>query len=300
MTRLAKLLAAIVVAGTSLVAHATLHAQAVREFDVTGMVVRVDRAQKVVTVSHQAIAGYMTAMTMPFEVLQAAELDGLQPGTVISFRLKVDRSTAYAHTIRVVRFENVEQDPFNASRMTLLKDLTSPNRPSAQLVAIGSEVPDFRLIDQKRRPVSLSEQRGKVVVMNFVYTTCALPTFCLRMANHFGVLQKRFARELGRELVLLTVTFDPVHDTPEVLAKYASQWSANPDLWRFLTGPVDDVERACALFGVHAFSNDGLLDHSLHTAIIDRQGRLVANIEGNQFTSAQLGDLTESVLRPAR
>ena len=298
MARLARI--ACGVAAALLASAMASSAQSAREFDVTGMVVRVDRTQKVVTVSHQAIAGYMGAMTMPFEVQQVSELEGLQPGTVISFRLKVDRSTAYAHAIRVVHYENIEQDPFNASRMTLLKDLTSPNRPSAQLVTVGSEVPDFRLIDQKRRPVALSQQRGKVVVINFVYTTCALPTFCLRMANHFGVLQKRFARDLGKELVLLTVTFDPVHDTPEVLAKYASQWSANADLWRFLTGPVGDVERACALFGVHAFSNDGLLDHSLHTAIIDRQGRLVANIEGNQFTSAQLGDLTESVLRPTR
>jgi len=148
--------------------------------------------------------------------------------------------------------------------------------------------------------VSLLQLRGTVVVVNFVYTRCALPNFCLRLANHFGVLQKRFHQQLGRELILLTLTFDPEHDTPEALATYARQWTADPDAWRFLTGPVADVERACALFGVHAFSNEGLLDHSLHTAIIDRQGRLVANIEGNQFTAAQLGDLTASVLQRSR
>ena len=111
------------------------------------------------------------------------------------------------------------------------------------------------------------------------------------------MLQTRFAKELGRDLVLLTVSFDPVHDTPDVLAKYASQWDANPDTWRFLTGPPADVERACRLFGVHAFTNEGLLDHSLHTVIINREGILVANIEGNQFTATQLGDVTAVVLR---
>jgi len=64
----------------------------------------------------------------------------------------------------------------------------------------------------------------------------------------------------------------------------------------FLTGTIPDVQRVCHLFGVDAFPDDGLMVHSLHTAIIDRQGKLVANIEGNQFTANQLGDLTQAVL----
>src|SRR4029450_7651272 len=90
------------------------------------------------------------------------------------------------------------------------------------------------------------------------------------------------------------VTFDPVHDTPEVLARYASQWDADPATWHFLTGPGPDVQRVCRLFGVDFFADDGLMNHSLRTAIIDRQGALVANIEGNRFTSDQLADLTKT------
>ncbi len=286
-----------VVLGTWL-ASATLAAQ-VREYAVTGMVIRVDRAGKTLTVSHQAIPGLMGAMTMPFEVKEPSELDGLAPGIVVSFTLRVDRTRSMAERVSVVKFENSEQDPFNASRLKLLTDLARGTSPSP-MVAAGEVVPDFTLVDQRGRPVSLSSLRGKVVVVNFVYTTCALPNFCLRLANHFGVLQQRFASQLGRDLVLVTITFDPTRDTPEVLARYAQQWKANADTWRFLTGPDAEVGRACALFGVHAFSNEGLLDHSLHTAVIDRQGRLVANIEGNQFTAAQLGDLTASIIARPR
>ena len=270
---------------------------AAREYSVTGMVVSVDRANKTFTASIQAIPNYMQAMTMPFEVRQESDLQGLSPGVVVTFTLSVDRNTSHAERIRIVEYQNTEQDPFSASRLKLLNDLASANaRPTSEAVKVGDAVPDFTLIDQRRRPVSLSGLRGKVVVANFIYTTCALPNFCLRLANNFGVLQKRFARQLGRDLMLLTVTFDPVHDTPDVLAKYADQWKADPDTWRFLTGPPVDVERTCRLFGVHAFSNEGLLDHSLHTVIIDRQGKLVTNIEGNQFTATQLGDVTASVL----
>ena len=272
-------------------------AAAAQEYPVTGMVVGVDRAHRTFTASIQAIPNFMQAMTMPFEVRQEADLQGLAPGVVVAFTLRVDRSTSRAEGIRVVQFQNTEQDPFSASRLKLLNELASRGaRASSDAVALGAVVPDFTLVDQTRRTVRLSQFRGKVVVANFIYTTCALPNFCLRLANNFGVLQKRFAKQLGRDVVLLTVSFDPQHDTPEVLATYAAQWKANPDTWRFLTGPPSDVERACRLFGVHAFADEGLFDHSLHTVVIDRQGRLAANIEGNQFTATQLGDVTAGVL----
>lgn len=277
---------------------ARLGAQSTRPLAVTGMVVRVDADRNTMIVAHDAIAGVMGAMTMPFEAKEPGALDGLTPGVIVSFLLTVEGSTTVADTIRVVRYENVEQDPFNASRLALLSDLArqAVRRPVVPAVAVGARVPDFTLIDQHRRRVSLSDFRGKVVVVNFVYTRCVLPTYCLRLASHFGVLQQRFASQLGRDLVLLTLTFDPVHDTPAALARYASQWRADPDAWRFLTGSPAEVERACAWFGVRAFPNDGLLDHSLHTVIVDRAGRLVANIEGNQFTAAQLAEVTASTL----
>jgi protein SCO1/2 len=115
--------------------------------------------------------------------------------------------------------------------------------------------------------------------------------------NHFGVLQKRFKSELGRDLVLLTITFDPARDQPDVLDQYSRQWNANPETWRFLTGSLPEIRRVLALFGVAAFPDDGLMDHSLHTALVDRRGTLVANIEGNQYSSDQLVDLTRTVLQ---
>ena len=64
-------------------------------------------------------------------------------------------------------------------------------------LAVGQPVPDFTLTDQARRPVTLSQFRGKVVAINFIYTSCALPQFCFRIANHFGVLQRRFTDRDG-------------------------------------------------------------------------------------------------------
>ena len=265
-----------------------------KEYAVKGMVVKVDTGAKWFAVSHGPIAGFMDAMTMPFEVREASDLQGVAPGAIVEFTLVVGDKTAYATRIVVRRYETVEQDPRTAKRLSVMKRMAGFTVPS---VSIGARVPDFALIDQARRRVTLSSFVGKVVVVNFVYTRCALPQFCLRMSNNFGALQKRFPQQLGRELVLLTVTFDPERDTPEVLAAYATQWQANPSGWRFLTGDTADVRRVCAIFGQEAFADEGLLNHSLHTAVISRTGTLVANIEGNQFTPEQLGDLVLETLR---
>jgi protein SCO1/2 len=275
---------------------ATSWSAAAAQYAVSGMVVSVDPAHKTFSASIQEIPNFMAAMTMPFEVKQASDLEGLAPGVVVSFTLKVDAKSSWAERIRVVHYENTEKDPFSASRLTLLRELAS-GASAVQQLPVGATVPDFTLVDQQNHPFTFSSLRGKVVAMNFVYTTCALPNFCLRLANNFAALQKRFAKELGRDLALVTVSFDPTHDTPEVLAAYAKQWNANQSGWHFLTGPAAEVDRICRLFGVHAFVNEGLLDHSLHTVLIDRGGVLVSNIEGNQFTATQLADLTASVLK---
>jgi hypothetical protein len=57
------------------------------------------------------------------------------------------------------------------------------------------------------------------------------------------------------------------------------------------------IKQVCAMFGMNFWPDEGLLTHSLHTVVVDRQGNLVANIEGNQFTSRQLGDLLAVTLR---
>ena len=243
--------------------------------------------------SHDAVPGLMAAMTMSFDVRDAKELTGVQPGNAVTFTLAVGQQSMRAERVRVVPYRSVEQDPLTARRLALLKSLSAAPTP----LPVGGMVPDFTLTDQARRQVRLSQFRGKVVALNFIYTSCALPQFCYRVANHFGVVQRRFRREAGREVVFLTVTFDPLRDTPEKLAEYAAQWNADPDVWHFLTGEAAAVRRVCNVFGVDFFPDEGLMNHSIRTAVIDRQGTLVANIEGNQYSAAQLGDLVETTLR---
>lgn len=271
-----------------------------KQYSATAMVLKVDSSQKTLTASCQSIPGFMSAMTMPFKVKDRKELAGLVPGEVVEFTLVVTRTTSYVEHVRVKPYQSSEQDPFTAERLALLKQISrGPDSKTTQL-SVGERVPDFTLIDTERRSVKLSQFSGKVVALNFIYTSCALPNFCYRTANNFSVLQKRFSKRLGADLVLLTVTFDPERDQPEVLAHYARTWKADPATWHFLTGPPADVHHVTDMFGMDFFPDEGLMNHSLHTAVIDRNGKLVANIEGNRYSPEQLGDLVQTVLESRR
>jgi protein SCO1/2 len=267
-----------------------------QQYPVKGMVLKIDPSRKTFVVSCESIPGYMDAMVMPFEVHSAEELKGLTPGMTMEFTLVVAKDSNYAEHIQARRYESVEQDPLTARRLKLLNQLSHSASGSGEALSIGQRVPNFALTDQNGRHVVLSQFAGKVVAINFIYTSCALPNFCFRSSNNFGVLQTRFQGQMGRELVLLTVTFDPQRDHPDVLAKYAKTWKADPATWHFLTGSVPDIQHVSNMFGVDYFPDEGLMDHSLHTAIINRQRKLVANLEGNQFTAEQLGDLVQTVL----
>jgi len=259
--------------------------------DVTGMVVEVKPSERLLVVSHDPVPGVMPAMIMSFEVRNDAQLRGLTPGTIVSFTLRASSEGAYADDLRVVRYQSGEQDPLTVRRLRLLRSA----RAAAQL-DLNQMVPDFTLTDQVHKRIALSQLRGKVVVMNFIYTSCALPQFCYRMTNHFSVLQNRFEGRDGREVVLLSITFDPARDTPERLAEYAKQWKADAARWHFLTGSSDEIARVAAMFGLDYFPDEGLINHSLRTVVVDRAGRLLANVEGNRFTAQQLGDLVNAAL----
>ena len=258
-------------------------ATAADRYAVTGIVLKVDRPHRTFEASCAAIPGYMEAMSMSYSVHSDKELANLQPGAYVEFTLVVARGDSYAEGIRPHPFESAEQEPLLARRLQLLEPPGAALRP-------GQPVPDFTLVDQTGQRVTLSQLAGKVLAVTFIYTSCPLPNYCFRLSNNFGILNKRFAPRMGRDLVLLSITFDPVHDQPQVLARYAATWKADPKSWHFLTGSLPGVKAVCQQLGLRFWQDEGLLTHSLHTLVIDRHGRLAADFEGNQFTAEQLGD----------
>ena len=108
---------------------------------------------------------------------------------------------------------------------------------SLERLDVYGEVPEFSLIERSGRPVTRADLLGKVWLANFIYTECkeTCPTQSLQISR----LQADFAD--APDLRLVSITVDPKHDTPEVLARYAERYGANPERWLFLTGDKREI-----------------------------------------------------------
>jgi protein SCO1/2 len=144
--------------------------------------------------------------------------------------------------------------------------------------------------------VTFSRLAGSVTVLTFTYVRCPNPAYCFRLAGNLSQLQRRFKSRLGKDVILLTIAIDPELDRGTALVEYARTWTTDPRGWHFLTGPLADIKRVAGMFGVQFWQDEGSLTHSFHTAVIDRRGVLVGNLDGNEFTAQQLGDLVQTVL----
>ncbi|MFQ5826389.1 MAG: SCO family protein [Dehalococcoidia bacterium] len=148
--------------------------------------------------------------------------------------------------------------------------------------------PGFTLINQDGQTVSLRDFRGKVVLIDFIYTSCT--TMCPILSAKFAQLQKALGEKIGREVVLLSISFDPEYDTLPVLKEYARRYQADPDGWHFLIGSLEDVEQVTLSYGVfyrlvsaeehaeeeggHAGTHERAFQHTALTVVVDQDGML--------------------------
>jgi protein SCO1/2 len=272
-----------------------MYAWAANGHTVQGMLLQVDRQKGSITVSCDAIPGYMDAMVMPFEVREPAVLKTLVPGTTVRFTMLERQHKDYAEHLQAIQVSNYESEPTEADRLTYLQRALDP-AGAARIVPVGQLVPDFTLTDQAKHATHLAQFRGKVIALTFAYSRCPNPNYCFRLSNNLSRVGRRFRSVAGRDLILITIVIDPDEDQGKALEQYADTWKADPAKWHFLTGKLSDVRSVAELFGMNFWNDEGFLTHSFHTVVIDREGRLAANLEGNQFTAEQLGDLVGTVL----
>ncbi len=257
----------------SLIALCCRAQDAVKRYPAFGIVLSVDRPHHSFTASIREIPGFMDAMIMPFNVGDAEEFNTLRAGEIVDFTLAVGKDASWAENIHRYVFRNSDEESQESARLRLLQSLNAP-RSNVKALEAGDEVPDFNLVDQTDAPIHLSQFRGKIVALTFMYTKCPLPDYCFRLNNNFGNLQRRFAAQLGKSIVFLSLSFGPVHDQPAVLAEYAKTWNADPRGWRFLTGQLRQVRAGLPRnLNLSFWEEMGMITHTLHTIIIDRQRR---------------------------
>jgi protein SCO1 len=247
-----------------------------KEYPLAGVVRQVEVKSGLVTIRHREIPGFMDAMTMPFDVKDREVLDDLRPGDEVEGTLRVLSERGVVKDYELVDLQVTRPAP--APKMTLnLSGGAARLGPAPRLLKVGETVPDFAMTTQEGEPLKLSDLRGKVVALTFIYTRCPLPDFCPLMDRKFAELADRIGAVAGRaeHVRLLSVSFDPEHDTPEVLRKHAEGLGARPPLWRFAVASHEELGKVAAPLGLTYGPAAGEIIHNLSTAVIDPQGKLV-------------------------
>jgi protein SCO1 len=137
-------------------------------------------------------------------------------------------------------------------------------------IAHPSVAPDFTLRDQSGRVIRLSAERGKVVMITFLYTHC--PDQCPLTAIHIDDALERLGPR-GKDVVALAVTVDPKGDTPAAVRAYARSHRLLPE-FHYLTGSKTALERIWRLYDVTPVRPGGPdPDHTLYVLLLDRSGK---------------------------
>lgn len=144
---------------------------------------------------------------------------------------------------------------------------------AAPFPIIGKPAPDFTLTNQSGAIVKLNQFRGKLVLLSFVYTRC-VDVCPLITANLARVQRDLMARGWwGTDVVFVSVTTDPAHDTPAALRSYARRYQADLRAWYFLTGSPRALQAVYAAYGILVRpAHKGLQEHAAPTFVIDRRG----------------------------
>ncbi len=252
-------------------------------YTVKGVIKELGPDGKTAVIRHEAIPGYMQAMTMPFEVKDTNLLTGLKAGDVISFDLAVTPTEGWIQALTKIGSAAPEQTAQAAP-----KPAFTASR-ALEPLDVGDRLPDYHFTNELGEAVSLSQFKGQVLAFTFFFTSCPFPDYCPRMTSNF----KQAEMQLGTmsnapaKWHLLSISFDPTNDTPSRLAKYAGAAEYDKTHWNFLTGDEDQISGLAEQIGENYWHEGASIGHNLRTVVVDPAGRIRNIIPGSKWTVEQ-------------
>ena len=259
------------------------HPRNEKRYPIEGKVIAVNKTDRTATINHKDIPGYMPGMTMEFKIKNDADLEIMKAGDQISGTLVVDDISSW-----------VEITSITEGGAQLTPTSVVPGEPKP-----GDPIPDYQLVNQDGKPIHLSQYAGKALALTFVYTRCPQPDQCTLMSNNFAAIDQELQKQPDAyaKTHLLTISFDPDYDSPKVMRSYGAshtgQYSDETfQHWEFATGSSDQVKGIAQFFGLRYFhdteSGEDQVIHSLRTAVIGPDGKLVKLYRGNEWKPIEI------------
>jgi protein SCO1 len=261
-----------------------------KRYPFTGRVISIDIQSKTAVIDGDAIPDYMDPMAMAYKIKPAEVLTQLVPGDFISAEVVVVQPEGKAAN------EDAEPDYWLEDvKVTAHAKPKVMSDATQHVPSFGEEVPDFRLTDQNGKRISLKDYRGKTLLVTFIYTRCPFPDFCPRVSGKFAEIYKQIASDLAiaAPIYLLSVSFDPEHDTPKVLRDYGFSVASAHDpaifkRWEFAVPQSADLPKIARFFGLTYNPENGRITHNLSTTVVGPDGKVVSWYHGGDWEAADL------------
>jgi protein SCO1 len=262
---------------------------ATERYHFTGEIVSIDAQGQSAVINGDNIPGFMDPMTMTYKIKPPSLLSQIHPGDLISADVVVVKPAKNSEDTSDYWLENV--------KVTGHAQMPAPSPgPSTQRIPQpGDVVPDFAFVDQNNRHVSLKQYRGKVLLVTFIYTRCPFPDFCPRMSDNFDQIYKQIGTDqtLDSDTRLLTLSFDPEHDTPKVLRDYAFNVAHTHaavlfERWEFGVPQKSELRKMADFFGLIYTPEAGMITHNLSTTVIGPDGKILKWYHGNDWEVSDL------------
>ena len=230
---------------------------------VHGVVQAISPDHRHATIKHEAIPGYMAAMTMDFSVRDTNALTGLAPGDEVTFTLEVTADDDWIKNLRRLGKSGVTGPPG--------WHIAEPE------LAVGDRLPDAEFTSELGREIRFSDYRGQAVAFTFFFTSCPLPEYCPRMNKNFLEARRLLKDDptAPGNWQMLSISFDPEVDQPRVLAGYAGIYRGlNPDRWLFVVASSNSLAQLAPKLDLNFWRENGSLSHNLRTVVLDGNGRI--------------------------
>jgi protein SCO1/2 len=211
-------------------------------------------------------------------------LRGLKPGDAISFKLAVTPTEGWIAALTKLESPASETAPPPPPQPVM--HVSRALQPLDQ----GDRLPDYHFTNELEEAVSLSQFKGQVVAFTFFFTSCPFPEFCPRMTSNFAQAEKQLETMTNAPAHwhLLSISFDPAHDTPRRLATYALAADYDKSHWSFLTGDEDQVSGLAEQIGENYWHEGASIGHNLRTVVVDPSGHIRKIIGGSKWTVSEL------------
>lgn len=249
---------------------------AARAFSARGVILEIKTDSAQVVIRHDAIAGYMDGMTMPFKVKDPAQLTELKRGDQVTFQLHVVADESWVDHLK------------KTGVVSLAENKTSPIE---SVPRSDRSLLDYKFTNELGQAVSFNDFHGQALAITFFYTRCPLPDYCPRLSKNFEEASQKLEAMANAPTNwhFISVSFDPQSDTPQILKSYGMSYRYDPAHWSFFTGPKEKIAELARGAGVKYEADAGTINHNFRTLIIDPGGHL-------QMVFPVSGDLSDQIV----